>query len=134
MKANLPALQTRIDKIVDSNAYAEWLASPITSEVLETVADLLTPPPLDSAQRSQPTDVLNALVRRELVETFVDAACHLSDFSSHAPGRAEVPQADYGADDELTAVKRALEAARSAADAVSAPAVKPRARRKTPLK
>lgn len=134
MKANLPALQTRIDKIVDSNAYAEWLASPITSEVLEVVADLLTPPPLDSAHRAQPTDVLNALVRRELVETFVDVACHLFDFSSKAPGKSETPQADYGADDELTAVKKALEAARSAADAVSVPVVKPRARRKTPLK
>ena len=131
--ASLDALKT----LDGQRAYREWAMDPRTATYLTLVADLLQPPPLSEDQLSKTHATLNALVRRELIESFVDLAFRLE--SVDLGGDSAAPDPDYGSDDELARVREEIRALTQRASErvamldkpVPAPASTPKRRRKT---
>ena len=108
--------------------YRSWAGSPSTAKFLSLTADLLMPPPLPSGKMGDAHEVINALVRREMIETFVDLAFRLDrlDIAADDP----LPEPDYGADEELRNLRAELAAVLNPPSPAPAP-VKPTTRRKT---
>ena len=120
-----------------SKAYYDWAADPRTAKYLTLAADLLRPPPMSAAQLSSEQLVLNALVRRELLESFVDLVFRLG--TMELSGDEKAPEPDYGSDDELSRVREEIRQLTQQAAArinkleqpAPAPAQTPKRRKKT---
>lgn len=95
----LAAALAPLQDAVGLKNYREWALDPRTAQFLTLAADLLQPAPLTSDQLSQSHTVLNALVRRELIESFIDCVFRLDQID--LAGGGGMPEPDYGTDEEL---------------------------------
>lgn len=94
--------------MVGLKEYRDWAYSPATIRYLGIVADILTPPPVPDEKLLEPVLVASALIRRELVESFIDLALKLDKVQGAQDD--QMPDADYGADQMLLDAKKQLAA------------------------
>ena len=78
-----------------SDEYRAWALSESTRKFVALVADYLTPRASTAAERSCASEALAKLVRREVVEEFVDAIFRLEDYA--VVRDVGLPDTDYGA-------------------------------------
>lgn len=77
--------------------YRAWALSPATRKYLTIAADFVSPGRSTPAERASPSEALAKLVRRELVEEFIDVAFRMEDYAGMSRD-AGLPETDYGAE------------------------------------
>ena len=105
---DLAAALAPLKTITGMKEYRDWAYSPATVRYLGIVADILNPPPLNDDKMREPVFVASALVRRELVEAFVDLALKLDKVEAVQDN--PMPEPSYGADQMLSEARAQLAA------------------------
>lgn len=105
---DLSAALAPLKSMTGLKEYRDWAYSPATATYLGIVADILNPPPLTDEKMREPVFVASALVRRELVEAFVDLALKLDKVEATVDN--PMPEPDYGADQMLREARTQLAA------------------------
>ena len=76
--------------------YRQWALSSATRKFITLAVDFVSPGRSTTAERASPSEALAKLVRRELVEEFIDVVFRMEDYAG-ASGPAGMPETDYGA-------------------------------------
>lgn len=117
---DLAAALAPLRTIAGMKEYRDWAYSPATVRYLGIVADILNPPPLPDDKMTEPIFVASALVRRELVESFVDLCLKLDKVEAFQD--SPMPEANYGADQMLSEARAQLAAVMKRPDKTEQPA------------
>lgn len=77
--------------------YRQWALSPSTRKFITLAVDFVSPGRSTPAERTSPSEALTKLVRRELVEEFIDVVFRMEDYAG-VSGPSGMPDTDYGAE------------------------------------